>query len=169
MGVFGVVGTQNATLLISGYVASPTSAATTCTEEYDGTSWAAGGANITARYVGSNTGTQNAAILVGGNPVSATHSSATEEYDGTTFVSGTSNPSAADFLTAAGTQNAGVVFGGRSAPSSGTTARFCCNQHYDGTSWTAKNSLSIAKYGSCLLYTSPSPRDRQKSRMPSSA
>ena len=25
------------------------------------------------------------------------------------------------------------------------------------------------KYGNCLLYTSPSPRDRQKSRMPSSA
>ena len=25
------------------------------------------------------------------------------------------------------------------------------------------------KYESCLLYTSPSPRDRQKSRMPSSA
>ena len=25
------------------------------------------------------------------------------------------------------------------------------------------------KYGHCLLYTSPSPRDRQKSRMPSSA
>ena len=24
-------------------------------------------------------------------------------------------------------------------------------------------------YGDCLLYTSPSPRDRQKSRMPSSA
>ena len=24
-------------------------------------------------------------------------------------------------------------------------------------------------YGNCLLYTSPSPRDRQKSRMPSSA
>eukprot|EP00828_Plagiopyla_frontata_P033941 TRINITY_DN440_c0_g1_i7.p4 TRINITY_DN440_c0_g1~~TRINITY_DN440_c0_g1_i7.p4 ORF type:complete len:105 (+),score=31.35 TRINITY_DN440_c0_g1_i7:166-480(+) len=28
---------------------------------------------------------------------------------------------------------------------------------------------SIAKYLTCLLYTSPSPRDRQKSRMPSSA
>ena len=26
-----------------------------------------------------------------------------------------------------------------------------------------------AQYGICLLYTSPSPRDRQKSRMPSSA
>ena len=33
--------------------------------------------------------------------------------------------------------------------------------------------LEIAGYtdfsGTCLLYTSPSPRDRQKSRMPSSA
>ena len=28
---------------------------------------------------------------------------------------------------------------------------------------------SVAKVGDCLLYTSPSPRDRQKSRMPSSA
>ena len=27
----------------------------------------------------------------------------------------------------------------------------------------------IARFSSCLLYTSPSPRDRQKSRMPSSA
>ena len=27
----------------------------------------------------------------------------------------------------------------------------------------------IDKYSVCLLYTSPSPRDRQKSRMPSSA
>ena len=26
-----------------------------------------------------------------------------------------------------------------------------------------------ARFGTCLLYTSPSPRDRQKSRMPSSA
>ena len=32
------------------------------------------------------------------------------------------------------------------------------------------NELSNAeKHKSCLLYTSPSPRDRQKSRMPSSA
>ena len=29
--------------------------------------------------------------------------------------------------------------------------------------------LSLSQYGDCLLYTSPSPRDRQKSRMPSSA
>ena len=29
--------------------------------------------------------------------------------------------------------------------------------------------VTIAQYYTCLLYTSPSPRDRQKSRMPSSA
>ena len=32
-----------------------------------------------------------------------------------------------------------------------------------------KNKPSIGFYVGCLLYTSPSPRDRQKSRMPSSA
>ena len=34
----------------------------------------------------------------------------------------------------------------------------------------AERTLAIAQqYRICLLYTSPSPRDRQKSRMPSSA
>ena len=32
-----------------------------------------------------------------------------------------------------------------------------------------KLAFSVALGGTCLLYTSPSPRDRQKSRMPSSA
>ena len=31
------------------------------------------------------------------------------------------------------------------------------------------NVIDITKISNCLLYTSPSPRDRQKSRMPSSA
>ena len=34
---------------------------------------------------------------------------------------------------------------------------------------TGIGSLPLVYYGTCLLYTSPSPRDRQKSRMPSSA
>ena len=33
----------------------------------------------------------------------------------------------------------------------------------------AKNSAKDTLIKNCLLYTSPSPRDRQKSRMPSSA
>ena len=43
----------------------------------------------------------------------------------------------------------------------------------DGMSKTTNlvDAIAIADgmYNSCLLYTSPSPRDRQKSRMPSSA
>ena len=32
-----------------------------------------------------------------------------------------------------------------------------------------ENTATLSESGTCLLYTSPSPRDRQKSRMPSSA
>ena len=32
-----------------------------------------------------------------------------------------------------------------------------------------KNLLVVTKFPDCLLYTSPSPRDRTRSRMPSSA
>ena len=35
--------------------------------------------------------------------------------------------------------------------------------------WTDRSGKYVAKTEGCLLYTSPSPRDRQKSRMPSSA
>ena len=31
------------------------------------------------------------------------------------------------------------------------------------------HGLDMTEYGACLLYTSPSPRDRTRSRMPSSA
>ena len=34
---------------------------------------------------------------------------------------------------------------------------------------TAALNPTMAELGICLLYTSPSPRDRQKARMPSSA
>ena len=45
---------------------------------------------------------------------------------------------------------------------------------YDGTAWddtSWRNNNAASRYGiwSCLLYTSPSPRDRTRSRMPSSA
>ena len=56
-----------------------------------------------------------------------------------------------------------------------TTAAILAVQAAKGLA-EAKNYSDIAKGGTvrddtktCLLYTSPSPRDRQKSRMPSSA
>ena len=46
----------------------------------------------------------------------------------------------------------------------------CYDDHQD-IAGTVGNSKPNKKqlHGTCLLYTSPSPRDRQKSRMPSSA
>ena len=44
--------------------------------------------------------------------------------------------------------------------------------HYIGWGWLHFNQpimIGFADNKPCLLYTSPSPRDRQKSRMPSSA
>ena len=37
------------------------------------------------------------------------------------------------------------------------------------TGLDARRTSFLVKAAACLLYTSPSPRDRQKSRMPSSA
>ena len=47
-------------------------------------------------------------------------------------------------------------------------------EYTDGLAFTGSRTLTITitdndLYTICLLYTSPSPRDRQKSRMPSSA
>ena len=50
-------------------------------------------------------------------------------------------------------------------------ASFWCYQEAGKNGWTLKceNKGSAARNKNCLLYTSPSPRDRQRSRMPSSA
>ena len=42
-----------------------------------------------------------------------------------------------------------------------------CNSKASGIAH--ENNLAYASYDTCLLYTSPSPRDRTRSRMPSSA
>ena len=46
----------------------------------------------------------------------------------------------------------------------------CSKYLSKGRKVAVTGSVSVSTYtGNCLLYTSPSPRDRQKSRMPSSA
>ena len=38
-----------------------------------------------------------------------------------------------------------------------------------GTTYSSRKTKTVNKSIACLLYTSPSPRDRTRSRMPSSA
>ena len=45
---------------------------------------------------------------------------------------------------------------------------FCISEPIDGEPASAGNGSTIG-FNICLLYTSPSPRDRTRSRMPSSA
>ena len=40
---------------------------------------------------------------------------------------------------------------------------------YQSYTEAAKERVLVANYNTCLLYTSPSPRDKRQSRMPSSA
>ena len=50
------------------------------------------------------------------------------------------------------------------------TFHFTINELVKKISEENNEKISLATvYNTCLLYTSPSPRDRQKSRMPSSA
>ena len=48
-------------------------------------------------------------------------------------------------------------------------ARLYWEQKYADSEVVPKRKVDCELYKYCLLYTSPSPRDRQKSRMPSSA
>ena len=53
----------------------------------------------------------------------------------------------------------------------GLFADFIAPQSYREQNLSIKNQAPSSNFwfGTCLLYTSPSPRDRQRSRMPSSA
>ena len=57
----------------------------------------------------------------------------------------------------------GAIMPTYDAMAAGTTVRHILARHEQGAGHMAEG------YARCLLYTSPSPRDRQKSRMPSSA
>ena len=50
---------------------------------------------------------------------------------------------------------------------SSLTIRGTCHQDFQNVAETF--AINFDKYNDCLLYTSPSPRDRTRSRMPSSA
>ena len=50
-----------------------------------------------------------------------------------------------------------------------TTANTLIGVVRDQHAWVALDGTRLAALGTCLLYTSPSPRDVEESRMPSSA
>jgi len=141
MGFSGQAGASvNTSLAFGGYDSIGTNDIT-CTEEYNGTSWSAGGALITGRQSLAGTGTQTAALAVGGGTISGV-GSCTEEYDGTSWTVSGALSTARFQLGGAGTQTAGLAFGGSDGSYSS------CTEEYDGTSWTVGGALSTAR--NCL-------------------
>ena len=141
LGFSGQAGASVNTSLAFGGYDSNLNDNTTCTEEYNGTSWSSGGALATGRMSLAGTGTQTAALAVGGS-ISTTATSCTEEYDGTSWSSGGALSTARRELAGAGIQNAALAFGGD------VSGNVSCTEEYDGTSWTVGGALSTAR--NCL-------------------
>jgi hypothetical protein len=138
----------------------------TCTEEYDGSSWATQEAlNVGRGYLGGE-GTQNAALAFGGGKCGGsstnTDFSCVEEYDGTDWSVGNvfnafintptdNNCGAASIASSGGSQNSTLIMGGgelyylsyyyRAWP---LTENLRCSfvELYDGTSWSAQTAFS---------------------------
>ena len=135
----GGAGTQNAALSMGGYndqVPYGGGNTTTCTEEYNGTSWSAGGALPSVILYNSGVGIQNAALSIAG---AATNGGAgvtnTNEYDGTAWTAGGSLIVArwSGQASSAGSTTSAAFFGGTSP--SGVVS---CTEEYAAGSTTIK-------------------------------
>jgi|TARA_R100001244_G_scaffold84426_1_gene64962 hypothetical protein len=135
-------GTQTAGLAFGGILAplpTPGANISDATEEYDGSSWTAGGNLGTARYQLAGAGTQTAGLAFGGRVYNPNQNTgATEEYDGSTWTAGGAMINARRWLAGAGTQTAGLAIGGAGGASALT-------EEYDGTSWAATTNMNSAR------------------------
>lgn len=103
--------------------------------------WASTGPLNTARGFVGSTGTQAAALCIGGLTSAPTILSDVEEYNGSGWGAGGSLPAGTYGLGAAGTQTAALIFGG-----STSSAKVANSYTYNGSSWTATpNSMNTAR------------------------
>ena len=108
------------------------------TEEFDGTSFSAGGALINDNSSGGSAGTQNATLMAGGL-VPPTYKNITEEYNGSAWSAGNAIITTRGYMAGwGGTQDAAYIAGGYPA--------FTCTEEYDGTNWATGGALSAATY-----------------------
>ena len=132
-------GTQNAAYHYGGTLGTG-NPAVTCTEEYNGSSWATGGALPAVRRLlfRGCVGTQNAGIAIFGFNAPANQST-TYEYNGTSWSTGGAGGCTIRNGAAFGTQNsAAAATGFTSVDVAGT-------QEYNGTSWSGGGNVITAR------------------------
>jgi hypothetical protein len=140
-------GTQTAALSISGQPSSPGVAATTATNEYDGSAWTAGGslAAGAASYGGASAtkGSQTASLYWGGynpTPAPAGHRTTVSSYNGSSWTAQSAFPgfSSTGYSSGAGTETAALGIGGATV-----TNTYESDASYN---WTAGGALPQGRY-----------------------
>ena len=115
---------QSSSLAFGGNI-PPVNTSTTATEEYDGTSWTAGGALNTSRFGLGGGGTQTAAIaMTGRNSPPNVAVTNTELYDGSSWTNSTAVATKRGQVAGGGTSTVGIVFGGSDATVTNATEEF---------------------------------------------
>ena len=151
-----------------------------CVESYDGSSWSEVNNINTTRESMMSAGTPTAGIIYGGATYPKGAVSCTEEWNGTNWSEVTNmNENRKNSGDAGDTSEAVLQFGGEFASPAHYTETA---EEYNGTNWSEIGDMNLGRTNlaglgnteaalavGCLLYTSPSPRDRTRSRMPSSA
>ena len=120
------------------------------TEEYDGSSWTAGGTKNNKTRAQFGLGTQTAAVACGGYRDPVGYFNGTEEYDGSSWTNTGNYPTTISNGSGGGcgTQTAGFNASGYGGSSYVTTTA-----EYDGSSWTAGNAYPISKQNTTQLGT----------------
>jgi len=136
-------GTQTSALGMGGrayppYV--PSSVATDVTQEYDGSTWTAGGNLNVARWKPSSAGIQTAALCFtgGGGPGPL---STSEAYDGTSWTTTSPTNIAVGNGAGGGLQTSAIRCGGLV-----TTTYQSTSEEYDGSVWTSTSPINEARY-----------------------
>ena len=141
--VFGSCGTQTAGLAFGGQPGD-----TNATEEYNGSSWTAGGNLGTALYANAGAGTQTSALSFGGNhrpPITAQ----TEGYDGSSWSARPNLGTAVLQHAGAGASNAAAVsFGGYTTTQTAATEEFNSSVNIiTAAAWASGGAMSTARSG----------------------
>ena len=146
-GTNNMTGIQTASFYVGGRpnAGPPTPFGSTATEEYDGSSWTAGGA-YPAGMRGTNAfGTLTAGVNAGGNSANPSVSTnVNNEYNGTAWTSGNNNTLGRFNCSSSGTSTAGILVAGFSNPPPVVNS---VTEEYDGSSWTSGGSLPEGRNG----------------------
>jgi len=108
------------------------------TEEYDGSSWTAGGDIPSGIKDHGGFGTLTAGVLATGS--NGGYNAEAFHYDGSSWTAGGNNNTARGNVGATGTQTAGIIWGGYASDSNQSLL-----ETYDGSTWTESTNHPTAK------------------------